>query len=108
MTSDETHAVPLGQRLADEQVADAVVEGWSRLFAYLVVAIVVGFPVVLPFFGLLPARAAASSLRAGELHARRHGDEGLLRVMAGPLTAPLDLLRGAAGTLVTLPYAAVF
>ncbi|HZE33821.1 MAG TPA: hypothetical protein VE198_20605 [Actinoallomurus sp.] len=108
MTSDETHAVPLGQRLADEQAADAVVEGWSRLFAYLVVAIVVGFTVVLPFFGLLLALAAASYLRAGELHARRHDDEGLLRLMAGPLTAPLDLARGTAGTLVTLPYAAVF
>jgi hypothetical protein len=107
MTSDETHAVPLQQRLADEQAADAVVEGWSRLFAYLVVAIVVGLTVVLPFFGLVLALAAASYLRAGALHARRH-DDGLLRLVAGPLTAPLDLARGTAGTLITLPYAAVF
>src|SRR6476469_2458761 len=103
MTSDETPAVPL--RLADEQAADAVVEGWSRLFAYLLVAIVTGFAVVLPFFGLVLALAAASYLRAGDVHARRH-DGGLLRLLAGPLTAPLDLARGALGTLVTLPYAA--
>lgn len=106
MTSDETHAVSTG-RLADDQAADAVIEGWSRLFAYLVVAIVVAFTVVLPFFGLLLAIATASYLRASDLHARRHNG-GLLRLLAGPLTAPLDLLRGTAGTLVTLPYAAVF
>jgi hypothetical protein len=106
MTSDETHAVST-QRLADDQAADAVIEGWSRLFAYLIVAIVVGFTVVLPFFGLLLAIAAASYLRAGHLHARRHNG-GLLRLLAGPLTTPLDLARGTAGTLVSLPYAAVF
>jgi hypothetical protein len=106
MTSDETDAVST-RRLADDQAADAVIEGWSRLFAYLVVAIVVGFTVVLPFFGLLLAIAAASYLRAGDLHARRHRG-GLLRLLAGPLTAPLDLARGTAGTLVSLPYAAVF
>lgn len=103
MTSDETPA-PL--RLADERAADAVVEGWSRLFAYLLVAIVACFSVVLPFFGLVLALATASYLRAGDLHTRRHGG-GLLRLLAGPLTVPLDLLRGALGTVVTLPYAAV-
>jgi hypothetical protein len=106
MTSDETHAVSM-RRFADEQAADAVVEGWSRLFAYLLVAIAVGCTVVLPFFGLLLAIATASYLRAGDLHARRHRG-GLLRLLAGPLTAPLDLLRGTAGTLISLPYAAVF
>lgn len=104
MTSDETPAAPL--RLADEQAADAVVEGWSRLFAYLLVAIVAGFAVVLPFFGLVLALATVSYLRAGDLHARRHRG-GLLRLLAGPLTVPLDLLRGVLGTIVTLPYAAV-
>src|SRR3569833_4443488 len=106
MTSDETHAVSL-EPPGDEQAADAVVEGWSRLFAYLLVAIAVGFTVVLPFFGLLLAIATASYLRAGDLHARRHNG-GLLRLVAGPLTAPLDLARGVAGTLISLPYAAVF
>jgi eukaryotic-like serine/threonine-protein kinase len=105
MTSDETHAVSTG-RLAEDQSADAVIEGWSRLFAYLVVTIVVAVTVVLPFFGLLLAIAMASYLRASDLHARRQGG-GLLRLLAGPLTAPLDLLRGTAGTLITLPYAAV-
>jgi hypothetical protein len=105
MMPDETHAVP-ARSLADEPAADAVVEGWSRLFAYLVIAIVVGFTVVLPFFGLVLALAAASYFRAGELHARRHAG-GLLRLLAGPLTTPLDLVRGTLGTLVTLPYAAV-
>ncbi|MGH3378314.1 MAG: hypothetical protein ACRDP6_26685 [Actinoallomurus sp.] len=103
MTSDETPAVPL--RLADEQAADAVVEGWSRLFAYLLVAIVAGFTVVLPFFGLVLALATASYLRAGDLHTRRHRG-GLLRLLAGPLAVPLDLVRGLLGTLVCLPYAA--
>jgi hypothetical protein len=106
MTSDETHPVP-AHRLADEDAADAVIEGWSRLFTYLVVAIVVAFTVVLPFFGLLLALAAASYLRAGDVHSRRHGG-GLLRSLAGPLTTPLDLVRGLAGTLVTVPYAGVF
>ncbi|GLY84304.1 hypothetical protein [Actinoallomurus iriomotensis] len=106
MTSDETHPVP-AHPLADEDAADAVIEGWSRLFAYLVVAMVVAFTVVLPFFGLLLALAGASYLRAGEVHTRRHRG-GLLRSLAGPLTAPLDLVRGVAGTLVTLPYAGLF
>jgi eukaryotic-like serine/threonine-protein kinase len=108
MTSDETHAVP-SHRLADDgqDAAAAVIEGWSRLLAYLVVAIVVGFTAVLPFFGLLLALAGASYLRAGDVHTRRHRG-GLLRKLAGPLTAPLDLVRGVGGTLVTLPYAAVF
>lgn len=105
MTPDETHAVP-AHGLADEHAADAVVEGWSRLFAYLLVAIVTGFTVVLPFFGLVVALGAASYLRAGDLHVRRHRS-GLLRLLAGPLTAPLDLVRGTLRTLVTLPYAAV-
>jgi hypothetical protein len=104
MTSDETHTVPT-QRPADEPALDAVIEGWSRLLAYLVVAIVTGFTVVLPFFGLVLALAGASYLRAGDLHTRRHGG-GLLRALAGPLTAPLDLVRGVAGTLLTVPYAA--
>jgi hypothetical protein len=105
MTSDETHTVP-EHPLAVEHSPDAVIEGWSRLFAYLVIAIVVGFTVVMPFFGLLLALAGASYLRAGDLHARRHGG-GLLRALAGPLTAPFDLVRGAIGTLVSAPYAAV-
>ncbi len=106
MTSDEARAAPT-QRLADTHAADAVIEGWARLFAYLLVAIVVGSAVVLPFFGLVLALSAASYLRAGDLHARRHQGGGLLRLLAGPLTAPLDLLRGCAGTLACLPYAAV-
>lgn len=57
MTSDETHPVP-AHRLAAEDAADAVIEGWSRLFTYLVVAIEVAFTVVLPFFGLLLALVA--------------------------------------------------
>lgn len=107
MTPDETHAA--SAQFADDQAADAadaVVEGWSRLFAYLVVAIVVGFAVVLPFFGLLLALAGASYLRAGDVHVRRH-HAGLLRVVAGPLTAPLDLVRGTVGTIVSVPYAAI-
>ncbi|WP_329256199.1 hypothetical protein OG417_16105 [Actinoallomurus sp. NBC_01490] len=106
MTSDETHPVP-AHRLAAEDAADAVIEGWSRLFTYLVVAIEVAFTVVLPFFGLLLALAGASYLRAADGHSRRHGG-GLLRALAGPLTAPLDLVRGVAGTLVTVPYAGAF
>jgi eukaryotic-like serine/threonine-protein kinase len=106
MTSDETEAVPV-HRPADEHAARAVVEGWSRLFAYLTVAIVAGLAAILPFFGLLLALAGASYLRAGDLHARRRRRSGLLRLLAGPLTEPLDLVRGAAGTLVTVPYAAV-
>jgi hypothetical protein len=90
----------------DAPAAGVVVEAWSRLFAYLVVAIVATVTVILPFFGLVLALAAASYLRAGDIHARRNGG-GLLRSLAGPLTAPLDLLRGFAGTLVSLPYAAV-
>jgi eukaryotic-like serine/threonine-protein kinase len=105
MTSDDTHAVR-ARSLADDPAA-AVVEGWSRLFAYLLVAVAVGCTVVVPFFGLLFAVAGASYLRAGDVHARRHHG-GLLRLLAGPLTVPLDLLRGAATTLLTLPYAAVF
>lgn len=89
-----------------ESGADAVVQGWARLLAALVVVIVVGVTVVLPFGGLLLALATASYLRAGDLHARRHGS-GLLRLLAGPLNSPLDLLRGAAGTLLSVPYAAV-
>jgi hypothetical protein len=90
---------------ADESAADAVVVGWARLFTALVVVIAVGFAVVLPFPGLLLAPAAASYLRASDLHARRHGG-GLLRLLAGPLNSPLDLLRGLARTLLSLPYAA--
>jgi hypothetical protein len=105
MTSDETEAAPV-HRLADDQAARAVVEGWSRLFAYLTVAIVAGFAVVLPFFGLLLALAGASYLRAGDLHVRRHRSS-LLRLLAGPLTVPLELIRGTLATLLTLPYAAV-
>ena len=106
MTSDETPAVP-ARRPADEHSADAVVEGWSRLLTYLTVAVVAGFAAVLPFFGVLLALAGASYLRAGDLHARRRRS-GLLRLLAGPLAAPLDLIRGTLGTLVTVPYAAVF
>jgi hypothetical protein len=105
MTPDETHAAGR-PRAVDERAVDPVIEGWSRLFSYLVVAIVAAFAVILPFPGLVLAIAAASYLRAGDVHARRHG-ESLLRLLAGPLTAPFDLVRGAAGTLVTLPYAAV-
>lgn len=105
MTPDDTHAVR-ARSLTDDPAA-AVVEGWSRLFASLLVAVAVGCTVILPFFGLLFAVAGASYLRAGDVHARRH-DGGLLRLLAGPLTVPLDLVRGVAGTLLTLPYAAVF
>jgi eukaryotic-like serine/threonine-protein kinase len=105
MTSDETGAVPV-HRVADERAARAVVEGWSRLFAYLTVVIVAGFAAVLPFFGLILALAGASYLRAGDLHARRRRRAGLLRLLAGPLTEPLDLVRGTVGTLLTVPYAA--
>lgn len=104
MTPDDTDAA--AQHRADTSTADAVVEGWSRLFAHLVVAMVVTFTVIVPFAGLVLAVAGASYLRAGDIHARRHG-AGLLRSLAGPLTAPLDLLRGTAGTLVSLPFAAV-
>jgi hypothetical protein len=107
MTWDETSgAVSERPRVAEETV-DAVVEGWSRLFTYLVVAIVFGLSVITPFFGLLLALATASYLRAGQAHARRH-PQTLLRLVVGPLTAPLDLVRGVAGTLLTVPYAAVF
>jgi eukaryotic-like serine/threonine-protein kinase len=105
MTPDETHAAARPSA-ADNDALDPVIEGWSRLFAYLVVAIVVSFTVIVPFAGLVLAFAAASYLRAGDVHVRRHR-AGLLRVLAGPLTAPLDLVRGAVGTLVSLPYAAV-
>lgn len=104
MTSDETGALPV-HRATDDHTARAVVEGWSRLFAYLTVAIVAGFAAVLPFFGLLLALAGASYLRAGDLHARRRRRIGLLRLVAGPLAEPFDLVRGALGTLVTVPYA---
>jgi eukaryotic-like serine/threonine-protein kinase len=107
MTSDETN-VTSQRRLADQETADAVVEGWSRLLSYLLVAIVVGVTVVLPFFGLILALAVASYLRAGDLHARRHERSSLLRLLVGPLTQPLDLVRGTAGTLLTVPYAAIF
>jgi eukaryotic-like serine/threonine-protein kinase len=107
MTPDETNVTP-SRRLADTDTAEAVVEAWSRLLSYLVIATVVGVTVVFPFFGLLLALAAASYLRAGDLHARRHEGGSLLRLLAGPLTVPLDLVRGTAGTLVSLPYAAVF
>ncbi|MFL6054070.1 MAG: hypothetical protein ACJ72W_14305 [Actinoallomurus sp.] len=90
-----------------EETVNAVIEGWSRLFTYLVVAIVIGLSVITPFSGLLLAVASASYLRAGQAHARRH-PRTLLRLVVGPLTAPLDLVRGAAGTLLTVPYAAVF
>jgi hypothetical protein len=102
MTPDETQAT--GRSRAEDY--DVVVEGWSRLFSYLVVAITASFTVILPFAGLVLALAGASYLRAGDVHARRHG-AGLLRLLAGPLIAPLDLIRGAAGTLLSLPYAAV-
>jgi eukaryotic-like serine/threonine-protein kinase len=106
MTWDETSgAVSERPRVADETV-DAVVEGWSRLFTYLVVATLFGLSVITPFFGLLLALAGASYLRAGQAHARRHAHT-MLRLVVGPLTAPLDLIRGVAGTLLTVPYAAV-
>lgn len=107
MTWDETSGAVSERPRVDEDTVDAVVEGWSRLFTYLVVAIVVGLSVITPFFGLLLALASASYLRAGQVHARRH-PRTLLRLAVGPLTAPLDLVRGAAGTLLTVPYAAVF
>ncbi|GAB3984836.1 hypothetical protein GCM10029978_095690 [Actinoallomurus acanthiterrae] len=107
MTWDDTSGAVSERPLAGDETVDAVVEGWSRLFAYLVVAIVFGLSVIMPFFGLLLALACASYLRAGQVHARRHHG-GLLRLVVGPLTAPLDLVRGFAGTLLTVPYAAVF
>lgn len=105
MTPDEIPAVPV-HRPADGHPADAAVEGWSRLCAYLTVAVVAGFAAILPFFGLLLALVGASYLRAGDLHVRRRRGS-LLRLLAGPLAVPLDLVRGALGTLLTLPYAAV-
>ena len=102
MTQDETDAAGRPGR----GTVDAVVEGWSRLFSYLIVAIVAAFAVILPFPGIVLAIASASYLRAGDVHARRHG-ASLLRLLAGPLTTPLDLVRGTAGTLISLPYAAV-
>ncbi|MCO5991952.1 hypothetical protein [Actinoallomurus rhizosphaericola] len=89
------------------ETVDAVVEGWSRLLTYLVVASVFGIAVITPFFGLLLALAGASYLRAGQFHARKHPATPL-RLTVGPLTAPLDLVRGVVGTLLTVPYAAVF
>jgi len=94
-------------RPREDEPAGSVVEGWSRLFTYLVIAIMVGITIAVPFLGLVLAVAGASYLRAGDVHARRHRT-GLLRLLGGPLTAPLDLVRGVAGTLVSLPYAAVF
>ncbi len=98
MTPDETPAC--------DRAMDPVIEGWSRLFSYLLIAVLAAFAVILPFAGLVLAIAAASYLRAGDVHARRHG-RSLLRLLAGPLTSPFDLVRGAAGTVVSLPYAAV-
>src|SRR6476469_930328 len=106
MTRDDTPETVSVPPYTDAQSVDSVIEGWSRLFAYLVVATAAGFAVMMPFPGLLLTLAAASYLRAGDLHARRHSG-GLLRLLAGPLTAPLDLIRGVIGTLVTVPYAAV-
>lgn len=114
MSRDETQRAqtpPAASKPADafgqgEPPVGFVVEGWSRLLAYLVVAIVIGYTVMMPFFGLVLAFAGAAYLRAGDVHARRHTG-GLLRLLAGPLTAPLDLLRGSAGAFVSLPYAAV-
>jgi hypothetical protein len=91
---------------AGEQSVDLVIEGWARLFTYLVIAIVAGCTVVMPFPGLLLALAGSAYLRAGDVHTRRHPG-GLLRLLAGPLTAPLDLIRGSAGVLIAVPYAAV-
>ncbi|MEV5754074.1 hypothetical protein AB0L00_40200 [Actinoallomurus sp. NPDC052308] len=107
MTWDETSGAVSDPPLEAQETVDAVVEGWSRLFTYLVVASVFGIAVLTPFFGLLLALAGASYLRAGQAHARRHPATPL-RLTVGPLTAPLDLIRGVAGTLLTVPYAAVF
>lgn len=106
MTWDDTPGAVSAQPRAQEESVDAVIEGWSRLFAYLVVAIVFGVSVIMPFPGLLLALAGASYLRAGDIHTRRHRGS-LLRLVVGPLTAPLDLVRGTLATLVTVPYAAV-
>lgn len=106
MTRDETPETVSVRPHTDAQAVDSVIEGWSRLFAYLVVAIAAGLAVMMPFPGLLLALAGASYLRAGDVHARRHPG-GLLRLLAGPLTAPVDMVRGVIGTLVTVPYAAV-
>jgi hypothetical protein len=103
MRAEQTSARPG----ADGPAADPVIEGWARLLTWLVVVIVAGFAVVLPFAGLLLALAAAAYLHAGDSYARRH-DGGLLRMLAGPLNSPLDLARGTAYALLTLPYAAVF
>lgn len=114
MTRDETQRAqtplpvsePPGAAGEDEQSVEAVIAGWSRLFAYLVIAIVTGFTVILPFPGLLLALGGSAYLRAGEVHARRYRG-GLLRLVAGPLTAPLDLVRGSVGVFVAVPYAVV-
>src|SRR5262245_50150475 len=102
MRAEQTSAHP-----PTDPAVEGWVEGWARLLTWLVVVIVAGFAVVLPFPGLLLALAVASYLRAGDAYARRDGG-GLLRMLAGPLNSPLDLVRGVAGALLTLPYAAVF
>lgn len=100
MTPDETQVtdVPVSSPL------DAVIDGWARLFGYLAILTVVGIAVMVPFVGVVIALPGALYLRAGDAHARHHPG-GLLRLLAGPLTSPLDLLRGLLGTLLSLPYA---
>jgi hypothetical protein len=98
--------------VATEALADgelAVVPAWSRLFAYLVVAIVVSIAIMMPIVGIVLAVAGGFVLRAGDAAAERAGrDAGALRLLLAPLSAPAALLRGAALTALTIPYAAVF
>lgn len=86
----------------------AVVHGWSRLFAYLLIAIVVSVTIIVPFVGLLIAVPGVILLRAGDLKFRRKEEVGLLRLLFGPFFAPFALVGGVIGTAITLPYAAVF
>jgi eukaryotic-like serine/threonine-protein kinase len=87
----------------------AVVDGWSRLFTYLLIASVVAVVIAIPFVGLLIALPGVIVLRAGDLKFRRRDDRvGLLRLLFGPFVAPFALLGGLVGTVLTVPYAAVF
>jgi hypothetical protein len=98
--------------VATEGPADgelAVLPAWSRLFAYLVVATVVSFAIMMPIVGIVLAAAGAFVLHAGDAAAARTGRAaGAFRLLLAPLAAPGTLLRGAGLTALTIPYAAVF
>lgn len=106
MTWDETQEAVGVRPSAGDPALDSIIQGWARLFAHLVVVVVVTVAIVMPFAGLAFALAVGAYLRAGDAHVRNRR-AGLLRVLAGPLAAPLDLLRGTVLALVVVPYAAV-